>query len=176
MTGTQQRERILSIGPQTPTARRAQVGMLAATCDVDLPLLQSSFDLGPFDAFLDPSDYERLEERARTLALSKAADALAAEAALCGGGQEGEGAAPAAHQGADLEERVRQILAGLLQEALDSSGGNSGATAGVDRQPGHRLFAVTMLCLQEGWEVQAPDLLAAAFELFGDKVRVRSCT
>ncbi|GBF89012.1 hypothetical protein Rsub_01511 [Raphidocelis subcapitata] len=148
-----------------PRGCESLVGMLAATCDVDVPLLQSSFDLGPYDGFLQPGDYEALEERARTLAASEAADAAAASGAAAqgGGGREGELDADgaAAGGGPEVEEGVRQILAGLVQEALDGGAGRA--------PPRHRLFAVTMLCFQDGWEVQAPDLLAAAFDLFADK-------
>jgi hypothetical protein len=116
---------------------------------VDLPALALSFDLGPFDGFLGPELYEQLEERASR----EAAAALEAEGppAAGGGGEEWEGR---------LATSRRRRLAELVRAALGSGGGD-----------GHALFAVTMLCLEPGWEPQAGCLLEAAFEAFPDKAR-----
>lgn len=127
-----------------------QVGFLVATADVDVPLLLESFDLGPYDGFLDPDTYERLEESAQSQA--------AAAAAAAGGEEEGEVATAA---------RARAALAAGAQAAL-AGGGPAGARRPAER---HRLLAVTMLCVEEAWEAAAADLLWAAFEALPGKVR-----
>lgn len=107
------------------------------------------------------------------------------------GSQQGDGdeqnvggsAAPAANEDGAAEEpeeeAVRQRLAELVQGALmmgagPGPGSGGGAGGGFGRgQAGkvqHRLFAVTMLCMEEEWEAHAADLLWAAFEAFPGKV------
>lgn len=47
---------------------------------MDVPLLHASFDLSPYDGFIDPDLYERLEEQAHAMAAAAAAAAKAAAA------------------------------------------------------------------------------------------------
>jgi hypothetical protein len=160
------------------------VGFLVATADVDVPLLVEAFDLGPFDGFVDPALWQRLEAQACAQAATEAAaageaggaagrasdgDGAAAAGAGDGAGdaqadQQHKQAAPASGQppaaGVDMG-RSRQLLAGLVQDALAS---------GDAARPPHALLAVTMLVLNAAWEVHQPDLLAAAFEEFPGKV------
>lgn len=126
------------------------VGFAVATCDVDVPLLNLAFDLGPFDGFIDPDVYERLEDKARALAAKEAP--ASGEA----------GALPAAV----LEDAARRHLAGLIQSELAAAG--SKAAGGGS---GHGLLALTMLCMEPECEAQASNLLWAAFEAFPGKVR-----
>jgi len=131
------------------------VGFLVATCDVDVSLLHAAFDLGPYDGFVDPTLFERLEDNARTQA--------AAEAAAAGGGEGGQ-------SGADESSRGREILASLVQRALAAPGSGGGVVQQMRPQEHHKLFAITMLCMEESFEGRAPDLLWAAFEAFPGKV------
>jgi hypothetical protein len=143
-----------------PNAPRAQVGFAVATCDVDVPLLHEAFDLGPFDGFLAPELYERLEDAAAAQA--------AADADACARGADG-----GADRGAETAAGARRRLAGLVRGALAAAGGGGGAAGGGgggDGGGGHRLLALTMLCMEPGWEASAGDLLGAAFEAFPDKV------
>jgi hypothetical protein len=159
---------------------------MVVTTDVDVPLLVESFDLGPFDGFLDSDLWEHIEVQARCQAASQrgaaapADEAAAASHPTAGGDgllgedqQQGVAAArcqpeAAAEVGAVPESRVRSILARLVEEALTAPAATG---AGARRQEAqHRLFAVTMLCLDAAWEAHEGDLLAAAFEQFPAKV------
>jgi hypothetical protein len=48
-----------------------QVGLLVATSQLDLSLLLQSFDLGPFDGFLQADVYEACEAAAQQAAALK---------------------------------------------------------------------------------------------------------
>ena len=142
-------------------------GLLAVTAgDADVPLLLRSCDLDPFDGFLDPDVFERLEAQAQAqvqVARGKAGGGTVEEKEQLAGGS------------GDLDgggEAVRARLADLAQAALAGCGGSSG---GMRRPPSasaaaaarHRLLAVTMLCV-DGADGVAEDaavraLLAAAF-------------
>jgi hypothetical protein len=166
------------------------VGLLVATCDVDVPLLHAAFDLAPYDGFLDPKLFEQLEGAARAQAAAEraaaghdgssagGADEEAAgyedgAPAAAGGAEGGEAAAGSATEGE--AERVREILSDMVQRVLSGGGGPPGRLRLQQDQPHHRLLAVTMLCIEEEWEVQVPELLWAAFDAFPGKVRARVC-
>lgn len=48
-----------------------QVGVMVATCQLDVSLLVHSFDLSPFDAFMPREVYEECETTARYAAADK---------------------------------------------------------------------------------------------------------
>ena len=148
-----------------------------ATCDVDVPLLNMAFDLSPFDGFIDPDLFERLQEQARSQAAAEAA-ASAAPAQAAGApsgddsGENGVGAVGNSGMGLCTEEAVRRHLAGLVQRALASNAARSSGGGGEQAADGgHRLLALTMLCMEPECEAQAADLLWAAFDAFPGKVR-----
>jgi hypothetical protein len=73
--------------PPNPT-RHPQVGFMAATSQVDVPLLQRSFDLHPYDGLLRPEVYDVQEAHARMMASRKVSQAPASRSvAECGSGQ-----------------------------------------------------------------------------------------
>ncbi len=57
---------------------------MAATADVDVALLQRSFDTAPYDGFLEPEVYEAVEAAARSALTSKVILGMAMGAALGG--------------------------------------------------------------------------------------------
>ena len=137
--------------PPSPPPRQPQAGMLAATCDADVPLLLSAFDLAHCDGFLAPDLYERLDAAA-------AAQAGAGLLSLDDGGAAESEAAAA---------RCRAALAELAAAALAGRGGAGGPAAAAS----HGLLAVTMLACEAGDEARAADLLSAAFNEFPGKAR-----
>jgi hypothetical protein len=135
------------------------VGFLAATGDIDVPLLQQSFDLGPYDAFLPADTYTALEAAAREAASAAAAARAAASADTpAEGGQEGEQGNSAAAHALPSEAEVARELAGLVMERL------------VAQPEGHTLAVVTMLCMLPEWEEAAVEFVAPLFEALPDKV------
>lgn len=51
---------------------------MVVTCDVDIQLLQQSFDLQPYDAFIQSDLYENLEAAAKQAALRKVRSSMSA--------------------------------------------------------------------------------------------------
>jgi hypothetical protein len=139
------------------------VGFLAATGDIDVPLLQQSFDLAPYDAFLPADTYTALEEAARDAANAAAAARAAASAETGpeeeGADSEGLQANSTRAQALPSEAEVARELSGLVMERL------------VAQPEGHTLAVVTMLCMLPEWEEAAVEFVAPLFEALPDKVR-----
>lgn len=61
--------------------------MLVATCQLDIGMLLQSFDLAPYDGFLDPEAYEQWEAAAQLAAADKASNLIIFGLSLLGSNQ-----------------------------------------------------------------------------------------
>jgi hypothetical protein len=164
-----------------------QVGLLVATCELDVSLLLQGFDVGPFDGFLTPEVYEGCEAAARHAAAEKVHRQQHQQQ------QEqdsADGADPALVSAAaePSAEQVRRELVPLLVEALakqqqvqqhaQRKQQKRAAAAGPSEEavaPAHSLAAITMLCMLPGYEARAVELMPLLFEELPVKVRTDLC-
>ena len=172
------------------------VGFAVATCDVDVQLLQESFELHPYDGFLSEPVYTALEAAARETVIAKkrweqgieSTSGTWGEAAAVGEPSEGATASAAAggHWGKSTHRSQEQGSAVTGAASGTGEGGHGGvevsaeelrqellpllAAALAEDEHRHTLFAVTMLCMKQEYEQQAVDFLEPMFEAFTDKV------
>ena len=153
------------------------IGLLALSADIDVGLLQQTFDLSPYGDLerIDEEaqaalDAQRADAKAKFLADAKAAweakvaaDAAAAAAAKEEEGEEGEegAAAEEGEEAAEEEEKPAavmpsdaELLRGFLDDLPKQAARNTNA------------FCVSVFCMDESFESRSADFMHAAFACF----------
>lgn len=128
------------------------VGVMALTCNLDTTQLLAAFDLHTHDGLTKPEAYDALYARAEELAQMRAIEAAAERAEEEQGPDDRDGG-PAV-----LAPPSAMALSAAMLDILSDP-------AEADALPLNS-FAVSLFCIDPGYEFAVPDLLRAAFAAF----------